>query len=163
MKYIVATLSAVMLAGSPAIAQDASTSDVNTPAAGVNEAVNNWGELIRTRDITGGAVYTTNEAYDEGSWNVSDDDAWGESGYDALGSDWNEIGEIEDVILDQSGQFVGIVAEVGGFLDIGDKHVLLRVADVDLIPVDDQSYIFVTRYSEEELESMPGVDEGWWN
>ena len=79
----------------------------------------------------------------------------------ACGSDWNQIGEIEDVVLDRSGQTVGVTVEVGGFLDIGDKHVLLRVGDVDLVPVDDRSYSLITRYSEEELEEMPGVDESW--
>ena len=66
------------------------------------------------------------------------------------------------MVLDQSGQLVGVVAEVAGFLDIGDKHVMLRVEDVDLVPVDDQSYSLITRYSGEQLEEMPGVDEGWW-
>lgn len=122
-----------------------------------------WADLIRTRDITGGPVYTTNQAYDEGSWGNPDGTyTWGWSGYDSIGADWNEIGEIEDVVLDNSGQMIGVVAEVGGFLDIGDKHVLLQVEDLDLIPVDDADYALITRYSEEELEALEGVDEGWW-
>lgn len=119
-------------------------------------------QLLRTRDITGGPIYTTNKAYDEGSWGGADNDSWGWSDYDEVGTDWKQIGEIEDVVLDRSGALVGVVAEVGGFLDIGDKHVMLRVGDVDLVPVDDRSYFLVTRYSEEELEEMPGVDESAW-
>lgn len=57
---------------------------------------------------------------------------------------------------------MGVVAEVGGFLDIGDRHVLLRVDDVDLVPGDDQSYSLLTRYTEEQLPDLPDVDEGWW-
>lgn len=111
--------------------------------------------LIRTRDITGGAVYTTNQAQDEG-WDAN-------TVYDEVGADWNEIGEIEDLVLSSDGQLIGIVAEVGGFLDIGDKHVLLSIQDVSLVAVDDESYYYVTRLNEEQLESMPGVDEGFWD
>lgn len=119
--------------------------------------------LIRTRDLTDGAVYTTNEAYDEGSWGTPGSAyTWGWSGYDGIGSGWNEVGEIEDVVLDRSGQMIGVVAEIGGFLDIGDKHVMLRVEDVELVAVDEAEYVLITRYSEEELEAMEGVDEGWW-
>ncbi|MFP7569832.1 PRC-barrel domain-containing protein [Marivita sp. S2033] len=113
------------------------------------------GDLIRTRDITGGKIYTTNEADDEG-WDS-------DTGYDAVGADWNEIGEIEDIVLNRSGQMIGIVGEIGGFLDIGDKHVLIAVDDVNLVAVDDKTYGFVTRMNEEQLEALESVDEGFWD
>ena len=112
------------------------------------------GELIRTRDITGGAIYTTNEADDEG---------WDDASFDGVNSDWNQIGEIEDVVLSKNGKMTGIVAEVGGFLGLADKHVVLSVDDAKLVPVDDVSYAFVTQFNEEELEEMDSVDEGFWN
>lgn len=111
--------------------------------------------LIRTRDITGGDIYTLN--------GPMDDATWGSWNADGVGSDWNDIGEIEDIILDRDGKMVGIVAEVGGFLDIGDKHVLIPVDDIRLSAVDDKTYVVVTRKTEEELEAMESVDEAWWN
>ncbi len=111
--------------------------------------------LIRTRDITGGNIYTINEADDEG-WDPA-------MTYDAVGADWNDIGEIEDIILSRDGQMIGIVAEVGGFLDIADKHVVIPVHDVSLVAVDDETYSYVTRMSEEELEQLENVDEGFWD
>ncbi|MEQ8897416.1 MAG: PRC-barrel domain-containing protein [Roseovarius sp.] len=113
------------------------------------------GDLIRTRDITGGNIYTVNEANDEGwdSTNV----------HNEVGADWNTIGEIEDVVLSQDGQVTGIVAEIGGFLDIADKHVLISVDDLNLVAVDDATYGYVTRQNEEDLEAMESVDEGFWN
>lgn len=113
------------------------------------------GQLIRSRDITGGAVYTTNAADDEG-WDPK-------MTYEAVDNNWNEIGEIEDLVLSKEGQVVGIVAEVGGFLDIADKHVVISVQDLNLVAVDDESYTYVTRFNEEQLESMQDVDEGFWN
>jgi hypothetical protein len=120
----------------------------------------NMGDLIRTRDITGGPVFSISPVYDEETWADTDDASW-----DAMNwrDDYAQIGEIEDIVLDSEGQMVGIVAEVGGFLDIGDKHVMVPVADLRLVPIDDTSYSFVTRLSEEQLEEMEGVDEAGWN
>lgn len=157
MKFLTAsTLALTVAAGgammTSAIAQAQST-DVETAEAS-SDAMSG-ANLIRTRDITDGPVYTMAAADDEG---------WDPMTYhDGVGSDWNEIGEIEDLVLSQDGQLIGIVAEVGGFLDIADKHVMLSVGDVNLVAVDDESYAYVTRFSEEELESMQGVDEGFWN
>ena len=61
------------------------------------------GNLIRTRDITGGTIYTMNEADDEG-WDP-------ETRYNEVGADWNQIGEIEDIILSKEGQMIGIVGD----------------------------------------------------
>ena len=153
MKLLTASTLALIVATGGAMAETATTdmTDTSTDAAMTESNAN----LIRTRDITDGAVYTMNAADDEG---------WDAAGYhDGIGDTWNEIGEIEDLVLSRDGQLIGIVAEVGGFLDIADKHVMLEVQDVNLVAVDDETYAYVTRYSEEELEAMQGVDEGFWN
>ena len=153
MKLITASALALSVAATGALAESHVMTE--TPAMTSADMSGMQGDLIRTRDITGGAIYTINEADDEG-WD-------GVSAYDELGADWNEIGEIEDVVLSSDGQMVGVVAEVGGFLDIGDKHVLIRMDDVRLSAVDDETYVLVTRKTEEELEQMEAVDEGWWD
>lgn len=155
------------MSGDGAMAEDTEMSDDNAMASsGMNgrsdisgmtsaDMGGMQGNLIRTRDITGGDVYTTNEANDEG-WNSA-------NVYDGVGDNWNQIGEIEDIVLTQDGQMAGIIAEVGGFLDIADKHVMVSVNDVSLVAVDNAEYAFVTRLNEEDLESMEGVDEGFWD
>lgn len=162
MKKTLLALSVSALAITGAVAQDNGETDMNEETmnqdtmSSDNMGQTDYENLIRARDIIGGTVYTTNEAEDEMSWGDADV-------YSEVGTDWNTIGEIEDVIFDREGNFAGIVGEVGGFLDIADKHVFLPVNDVKLVPVDDGSYAYVTRYSEEDLESREGVDEGWWN
>ncbi len=111
--------------------------------------------LIRSRDITGGEIYTMNAADDEG-WSSGDI-------MEGVGNDWNQIGEIEDIVLSKDGKMVGIIAEIGGFLDVADKHVMIRIEDVNLVAVDDQQYAYVTRLSEEDLEGMEDMDEGFWD
>jgi len=39
----------------------------------------------------------------------------------------------------------------------------MSVQDLNLVPVDDRSFVYLTRYSEEQLEEMTGVNEGFWN
>lgn len=152
MKTLTLTTAALSLAAAGAFADSPMTTmDWNDDTA----LYENQADLIRSRDITGGAIYTMNAASDEG-WDSTME-------YDAVGADWNQIGTIEDIVLSSDGMMRGIVAEVGGFLDIGDKHVMISVNDLNLVAVDDQSYTYVTRRSEEELESMQGVDEGFWN
>ena len=153
MKLLTASALALSIGATGALAETHAMTDFSTMTSA--DMAGMQGELIRTRDITGGAIYTTNEADDEG---------WDTVGtYDALGPDWNEIGEIEDVILSRDGQMIGGVDEVGGFLDIADKHVMLATGDVRLVAVDDRSYAIVTRMNEEQLEQLEGVDEGFWD
>lgn len=158
MKLINATAIALLLTTGASFAEShVSNDDANmaTDSMTSAELTGMQGDLIRSRDITGGAVYTMNEADDEG-WDS-------EMTYNEIGADWNEIGEIEDLVLSKDGKIIGIVAEVGGFLDIGDKHVMIAVDDLSLVAVDDRTYTYVTRLSEEELEQMQGVDEAFWN
>nr|WP_299650264.1 PRC-barrel domain-containing protein [uncultured Jannaschia sp.] len=132
-------------------------------AALAQDAMADMSDLIRTRDITGGPVYSIADQYDDTTWmDTANRDAYSYNNY-AYGTDYAQIGEIEDIVLDEGGQMVGIVAEVGGFLDIGDKHVMVPVEDLRLEAVDDQTYSYITRLSEEQLEELPSVDEGWFN
>lgn len=111
------------------------------------------GELVRARDIVGGTIYITDAATDEG-WDP-------DHVYDTLGGEWTSIGEIEDLVVSNDGTITGIVAEVGGFLDVADKHVLISVDQLNLVAADE--YAYVTNMSEEELEAQEGIDKGWWN
>ncbi len=151
MNRIITSVSAAALAfglGATAAHAEAHT------AMGSMDLSERQGDLIRSRDITGGEVYSVSEGYSE--WDSA-------NVYDDVDTDWNDIGEIEDIVLSRDGQMIGIVAEVGGFLDIGDKHVMISISDVSLVAVDDKSYAYVTRLSEEQLEELPDVDEGFWD
>jgi hypothetical protein len=170
MKYLTTTTIALLLTAPMATAQmgDQGGPDNGDGAASMDmdlglemsegagtSAMSDPAQLIRTRDITGGAVFTMDMADDEGF----------ESDFvhDGIASDWTLIGTVEDLVLNRGGEVVGIVAEVGGFLDLGDKHVMLETDDMNLVAVDDTHYTFVTRQNEEELENLEGIDEGFWN
>jgi len=159
MKFLTASTLAIAAVTGTAFAQsndsDMNGSDMMETGVETAEMHNMQGSLIRSRDITGGNIYTMNQADDEG-WDP-------EMTWDSMDSNWNQVGEIEDLVLSEDGEIIGIVAEVGGFLDLGDKHVMISTQDLNLAAVDDQTYSYVTRMSEEDLEDMEGVDEAFWN
>lgn len=156
MKKLTTTAIALSLAAVTAAAAGElkTEGEAETTSASMSTGEMTGADLIRTRDITGGAVYTMDA--NSGMWNP-------DMTYDAVGPDWNQVGEIEDIVLSKDGQVKGLIAEVGGFLDIGDKHVMISLDDVSLVAVDDRSYAYVTRWNEEQLEELESVDEGFWN
>jgi hypothetical protein len=73
---------------------------------------------------------------------------------DLVDGSGNDIGDVEEVLTDASGQPAAVAAEVGGFLGIGDKEVIigldqLRVNGDDL----------TTTLSKEQLEALPEWDD----
>ncbi|MCA8879576.1 MAG: PRC-barrel domain-containing protein [Rhodobacteraceae bacterium] len=110
--------------------------------------------LILAGDLEGGKIYSD----PAGTWDATTPPA-------DLKADWPKIGEIEDVVLDSSGQMVGVVADVGGFLGIGDKHVLLPIVSTVILPHrgDDGEYLLVSRETKDSLKAMPEVEKGLWD
>ncbi|EDQ03594.1 hypothetical protein DSM14862_04164 (plasmid) [Sulfitobacter indolifex] len=51
---------------------------------------------------------------------------------DVYGQTGDEIGDVEDILIGSDGQVHSIVAEVGGFWDIGDTHVSIPLNKVDM-------------------------------
>lgn len=134
---------------------DATTMDTDmTMSADASDAAKDG--YIRTRDITGGNIYRLAVDAETQSWNDN-------TVYSEVDAEWDNIGEIEDIVLSKDGQMIGVIAEIGGFLDIGDKHVMIPLDSVRLAAVDDETYAYVTNKSEAELESMEEVDEGFWD
>ncbi|EIE52269.1 PRC-barrel domain-containing protein [Salipiger aestuarii] len=159
-------------------------------AAGDTEALfaNDADGLIRARDILGGRVYAenTDEMTDESIDNAATDPAattstdmasgdaavttegeedtdMAANGQSAIQDNWDNVGEIEDLVFNADGSLEGIVAEVGGFLDIGDKHIHISLSDVNLVPVDDATYAIVVPYTKDQMMEMPDVDESALN
>ena len=106
--------------------------------------------MITAEQIEDGRVYALDGAYDEETW-------MGEEAY-AFDPNYEDVGEIEDVVLDARGQMVGVTAEVGGFLGIGDHLVMLPIDEIRLVPVDDAEFAYVTRLTEDQLEELPVIE-----
>lgn len=72
---------------------------------------------------------------------------------DIVDSTGEEIGEVEEVLMDGEGAIVALVADIGGFLDVGEKEVVLQLEEVAV--QDDRLAVSLTR---EQLEALPEWD-----
>ena len=71
-----------------------------------------------------------------------------------MGPDGDKIGEVEEILVDDSGSPVAAVIEAGGFLDIGDEDI---VVSLDELTFENGDY--TTSMTEEELEELPTRDD----
>ncbi len=63
-----------------------------------------------------------------------------------------EVGRVDDILLDKDGRVSGVVLGVGGFLGIGGKSVGIAWKEVSVAPEQDAVQI---AYSKEQLEVAP--------
>jgi sporulation protein YlmC with PRC-barrel domain len=78
-------------------------------------------------------------------------------GLDVESPEDEKVGDIGEVVLDKEGQVQGVVVDVGGFLGIGSRPVLLDWKDVNLASQDGQDRA-VINLSKEKLEQMPAYE-----
>ncbi|MCM2502101.1 PRC-barrel domain-containing protein [Aureimonas altamirensis] len=77
---------------------------------------------------------------------------------DVYGVDGAKIGEIEDFVVDTDGQIAAVVVEVGGFLGIGEKEVLVDWSALDIQVTDGDLRVNAPTLTREELEAAADVD-----
>ena len=163
MKSLYLTTALILSLGGAAVAQTATTdapaADAapapapNAPAAdavattpgeaaktGLFRASALEGVDVYTVDLTGKAVWDDNAIYSD------------------INADWQKIGEVEDLVLDGSGEVVGAIAEVGGFLGIGEKEVVLRPDEIAFVMTPDHIAV-VSALSKEALEQREAAAE----
>lgn len=72
-------------------------------------------------------------------------------------AEWTDIAKVDDLVFDASGNLVGYIADIGGFLGIGAKQVLLGKNALNLVRINDDMF-YATNYTREELEALPDFD-----
>ncbi|WP_421917655.1 PRC-barrel domain-containing protein [Mameliella sp.] len=105
---------------------------------------------VKASVIVGAPIYTlsANESVD---WDVN-------VNYDTVADEWTRIGSIDDFIVDENGEVMGLVAEVGGFLGVGDKYVMLPMDETKMIMVSEADYAVVTPFTSDQLSDMERVE-----
>lgn len=94
------------------------------------------------------SVYTTNEPSTT---------QWTETTGDTVPGEWNEIGNVSDLVMTTDGELVGYVADIGGFLGLGTHTVLLDREMLHIAQFGDD-VVLATNYTQEELEALPEFD-----
>ena len=97
-------------------------------------------------DFLGKEIYTSELEWDE---NYVASSGWEQ--------DWNNLGQVENVILNIDGAVKAVLLEVGGFLDIGDKHIAVPMDQLTFIRNEDSwdDYFLAVRTTKEALMAEP--------
>lgn len=161
-------LALALPAAAPAFAQDATTAPpgedatMRTTAGEGADTAPAAASALAGSDLSG--LWPASEAIDkplyavslpDGDWTLADT-------FTAVPAEWVEIGEVEDIMLDPEGQVVGVLAEIGGFLGLGEHEVLLAPDELRAVRVNSDIF-YVTRYSEDALRELPQAEGRWWD
>ena len=151
MKTVYLTSALILTLGGAALAQTATPAvppaadaAASTPAAAAKTG------LLRASAFKGADIYTVD---------VTGKTKWDDGvAYTEINTDWDKIGEVEDLVLDPAGNIVGAIAEVGGFLGIGEKEVVLLPEEIAFVVTPDRIAV-VSGLSKEALETREKAAE----
>jgi hypothetical protein len=108
----------------------------------------NASEDFYASDLIGKRVYSTDQ-------NVA-------GGTVAQGSEaqWNDIGEINDLIVSNDAKVDAVIVGVGGFLGIGEKDVALTMDQIEIVAQTDnpENRYLVVNMTKEQLDKLPTFD-----
>lgn len=155
-----ALTSALALSAVPGFAQTATdpaapvTPDATAPAGTMTADSSPYlpgvQDGVRASDFIGKRVYVTE----------ADTTGMSATAMAEAGADWEDAGEISDLIISISGDTEAVLVDFGGFLGIGEKTVALSLADLTMVPDADspEDYFIVFHGSKAELEAAPAFD-----
>jgi sporulation protein YlmC with PRC-barrel domain len=94
-------------------------------------------------------VLDAHAAYAAASDEIDSDKLIGRNIVNAAG---DTVGEIENVVIDKDGAVKYVIAGVGGFLGVGEKHVALKW---DALTITENGEHVVANVTKEQLEALP--------
>ena len=148
MKKLFGTTALVMALSLPAFAQEATTTmPADTAMSAPLPYLEGVDRGVRASDFLGKRVYVTEQ--DTTTMSI-----------DAIATadtNWENAGEISDLIISLNGDSEAVLVDFGGFLGIGEKTVAISMNNLVMVP-DSSSpddYFLVFHGSKAELESAP--------
>lgn len=77
---------------------------------------------------------------------------------------WNDIGEINDVLLSRNGTVDAVLVDIGGFLGMGEHQVAVNMGSIKFVadastPDDANDYFLVMTATEDALKAAPAYEE----
>ena len=75
-------------------------------------------------------------------------------------TEWDDIGEINDILLDQNGDVKAVILGVGGFLGLGERDVAISMDEIKVLQSDGDANdrFLVVSTSKEQLEQVPAFE-----
>lgn len=77
---------------------------------------------------------------------------------------WENVGNISDIVITQDGDVQGVLIDVGGFLGLGARTVMIDMSELYFVTNEadaegEDRYSVLVSLSKEQLEAMPAWDE----
>ena len=120
----------------PAVAQDAPVSPFQSEAAG---------PAAFASDIIGARVYVSEAALDADA-------------YQGVQDGWDDIGEVNDVLLGRDGTVDAVLVDIGGFLGMGERQVAVDMSALKFVSddaTDADDWFLVLQADRATLEGAP--------
>lgn len=72
-------------------------------------------------------------------------------------SEWNDLGEINDMLLSEDGSVEIVVVGIGGFLGIGERDAAVSMDELQIVrnSANEADYFLVINATQEEIENAP--------
>ena len=145
MKRTLATAALAVLVSVPAIADDHEKGDKSKSTMQESTYyVNSDKGSFLAATLIGSRVYVT-----EG--NVTDTATEADK-------EWNDVGEINNIVISKDGKVEAVVLGVGGFLGIGEKDVAINMSKLKFVTrtdTDKGDYYIVVKSTKKALEAAP--------
>jgi sporulation protein YlmC with PRC-barrel domain len=78
--------------------------------------------------------------------------------YTSAAADAENIGEVNDLVFDESGNIRAVIVGVGGFLGVGEKNVAIDFGQLQWVPAEDNTERFVLETTKEALTAAPAFE-----
>lgn len=142
MKRFLTTTAIVLALGTSAHAQTANTTVL------LDYQVESGSDVFAS-DLLGKRVYASQSEFNA----MSTVEAGGEA-------EWDDIGEINDLIITESGDIAAVILGVGGFLGIGEKDVALDMSQINRVREQDDrdDFFLVVNTTQDMLEAAPSFE-----
>lgn len=150
-KFLTSTALALTLAAplaAPAFAESDSQQMQEQKASDSMSGDHMFGKAITQNelmasDLIGARLYTAENGVDETA--------------QGMGDNWNDVGEISDIVVNKDGQVDYVIADIGGFLGMGEKPVAVSMSELKFISdgQDADEYFIVLPASKAALEDAP--------
>jgi len=124
---------------------------LSTPAYAANEGTKPFATVsqpepgdVYASDLIGTRVYATEK------------DVAADSKKADAETDWDDIGEIDDVVLTEDGDVKAVILGVGGFLGIGERDIAVKMSSLNMVREDDgDDFFIVVKTSKDNLMGAP--------
>lgn len=139
MKRLLASTAILLAASGPLVAQTAISTFGQTFAEGDMYGTN----------LIGQRLYVSEAPFEDGGLVSAE-----------VRGEWDDVGEIDDMLIAQDGQIKAVLLDIGGFLGIGERTVAVDMSTLHfLVDEDDPGDVFVAiNGTEEELENAPAFE-----